>query len=213
MAETRGGPPMQRIGASMAAMMVVLGSHVAMAEDPPPAAMPMPHVGAALDVVDRFLTLPCKHWVVKEVNKDGYNIFQCGNNLAYFSVANSANVVKVVNTEGDALIEFSPYAPSLSFPLELGKKWEGKYKGYTAEDGVRWSGDSHCEVKAYETVAVPAGKLPAYRIDCEDQAQVNGFTIFVHTKSWYSPQAGTVVKVDNQENSKWNMEAAGFAAK
>jgi len=203
---------MQRLWAGLAGILVVFVSQAAWAENPPPATMPTPQLGAALDVVDRFLTLPCKHWVVKDVDKDGYNIFQCGNNLAYFSVANNSNAVKVVSTDGDTLIEFTPYAPSLSFPLELGKKWQGKYKGYTAEDGIRWSGDSHCEVKAYETVDVPAGKLPAYRIECEDQAQVNGFTVFVHTKSWYSPQAGTVVKVDNQENSKWNMEAAGFVA-
>jgi hypothetical protein len=191
--------------------IAILSSQAALAGDPPPANFRTPKVGEAVEVVDRLLTISCKRWVVKEVNKDGFNILQCGNNLAYFSVANSGNAVKVLTTDGETLMEFTPYVPGLSFPLELGKKWVGKYKGYTAEDGLRWSSDDTCEVKAFEPVKVAAGTLPAYRIDCEETYHVAGFSGFIHTKAWYSPETGAVVKVDNQENPKWNMEVAAFA--
>jgi len=202
---------MQRVWACVLGAIVGLSSSLARAEDPAPATMPQLKVGDYLEVADRFLTISCKRWVVTAIDKDGFNILQCGDKLAYFSAANNGNAVKVVSTAGDTLVEFTPYAPSLSFPITLGKKWEGKYKGYTADDGVRWSATSSCEVKAFEKVTVPAGTLPAYRIDCEDAYQANGFNGYADSKSWYSPAVGTVVKVVNDANSKWDMQAVGVA--
>ena len=103
--------------------------------------------------------------------------------------------------------------PSVSFPLQVGKKWEGKYSGYTADNGLRWSGDQSCEVKDVEPVKVPAGEFETYRIDCLDNVQVINKIYPIHTTAWYAPKLGASVKFVNKENPPYDYVVTGFGTK
>jgi hypothetical protein len=124
-------------------------------------------VGDVIEYDARLATVACKRLEVTATEKDGSTILQCDDNIAYMSAANG-NLTKIVSKSGNTLVEFDPQAFSVSFPLEVGKKWEGKYTGSSAATSSSWSGDNSCEVKPPETVKVPAGQFDAYRIDCVD---------------------------------------------
>ena len=53
------------------------------AADAPPAEKPAPRVGDVLEYTKRFVTIDCKSWEVTALDKDGYTLTQCGDNLAY----------------------------------------------------------------------------------------------------------------------------------
>ncbi len=174
---------------------------------------PVPKVGDIHEYAKKFATVECSRWVIKETNKNGFLIAQCKDNLAYLSVTNDYNLTKIVTEDGEILAEFKPYLPSISFPLKVGKKWTGKYSGYTADDGFRWVAVASCEASAYETVKVAAGELPAYRIDCVDNWELGNMSGHAYSTSWYSPKALAVVRVSNPRFPKWNMELVSYSIK
>jgi hypothetical protein len=191
------------------ALLASTSSNPALADAPPPANQPSAKVGDVIEYDARLGTVACKRWEVTEAT-DAASVLQCGNNLA--SIANG-NLMKIVTKSGDTLVEFKPYAQSLFFPLETGKKWEGKYVGYTASNGATWNGDNSCEVKPPETVKVAAGEFEAYRIDCVDSWKSGQFSGQSHTSAWYAPKVGTTVKSVNTENPEWSFEITSIARK
>jgi hypothetical protein len=203
---------MRAVLSAAAGLVATLGAWSAPAAAAPPAEKPSVHVGDVVEYDARYVSVPCKRWEVKDTDKAGSVIMQCDDKLAYFSVA-TGNLTKIASLDGEAVVEFKPFSPSISFPLEVGKKWQGKYTGYTADNGYRWAGDSSCEVKSAETVKVPAGDFEAYRIDCVDSWKLGGATGQAHSSAWYAPKAATVIKYIQTEDPKWNYEVTSITRK
>jgi hypothetical protein len=183
-----------------------------LADTLPPANKPSPKVGDVVEYDARLATVPCKRWEVKDTNKGGSVLLQCEDKVAYIST-DTGLLTKITSGDGKTLVEFKPFAPGMSFPLELGKKWEDKYTGFTAGNGYNWVGDAHCEVRPPENVSVPAGQFEAYRVDCIDNWRLGGLTGQSHTSAWYAPKAGVTVKFSNAESPEWNYEVTGITSK
>lgn len=152
----------------------------------------------------------CKHWTIKSTNSDGMFVIQCKDLLIYQSLANGLNIVKMERVNGDIAYEFKPYMPTLTFPLEVGKKWEGEYAGFTEDTGDKWKSHVTCEATAFEKVTVVAGEFDAFRIDCVDKWRA--MLVFSGEKKstrWYAPKLGTVVKVVHQD-AKWNYQLTAY---
>jgi hypothetical protein len=154
----------------------------------------------------------CKRWEVTATDKDGSTTSQCGDNISYISATNG-NLTKIVSTSGNTLMEFKPQTFSLSFPLEVGKKWNGKYTAYTAYNDASWNGDTSCEVKSSEIVTVPAGQFDAYRIDCVDNWESGGLSGQAHHSSWYAPKVGATVKFVSAESPEWDFQVTSITEK
>ena len=110
-------------------------------------------------------------------------------------------------------MEFKPESFSLSFPLEVGKKWGGKYTGSSAASGTSWDGDARCKVKPAEIVTVPAGQFDAYRIDCVHHWTSGPFDGLAHISAWYAPKVATVVKFVDSESPEWNFQVTNIVEK
>jgi hypothetical protein len=184
----------------------------ALAGEAPPADKPAPAVGEVFEYAKRFVTIDCKRWQVKEVGKDGYNVLQCGDDLAYLDAA-TATLVKIVGAGDKRLIEFKPHSPTLAFPIAVGKKWNGKYEGYRADTGASWESSVDCVAKSFETVKVPAGEFQAYRIDCADNWESLPFRGVSDSTIWYAPKVGTVVKSVNPSQDAFDYELVSYQAK
>lgn len=183
----------------------------ASAKAAPTADKPAVKVGDTYEFAGNFVTVNCKRWEVKELNKDGFNISECGEYLSYISIDNG-NLARIVTKSGDKVVQFSPTAQTLSFPLSTGKSWTGSYRGYTADDGSNWESNVSCQVKAFEPVKVAAGEMEAFRIECTDSWASGPFRGQATSTNWYAPKAKTVVKAMNS-TSKFNMELASYSLK
>jgi hypothetical protein len=193
------------------ALALVAGHAAAQGNAPVP--MPTPKVGDVLEFADLYITVSCKRWEVKEVgNKDGMHVSQCGGNRAYFEAATGA-LVRIVTKDGDKLVQFSPRATSIEFPLSVGKSWTGSYDGYTTDDGASWNARTKCTVQSAEKIKTAAGEFDTLRIECEDAWASGPFNGVSKTTSWYAPKVGTVIKSSNPEAAKWNYELTGFQSK
>ena len=191
--------------------MTAMIAFPAFAEDAPPADKPAPNVGDVFEYAKNFVTISCARWEVKAVDKDGYNILQCGEDMAYLD-ATTATLTKIV--DGDKrLVEFKPHSPTLSFPITVGKKWDGQYEGYRADNGNAWKSAVSCEAKAFETVKVPAGEFQAYRIECADNWDAFPFRGTSDSTIWYVPKLGTVVKSVNPSQSDFDYELVSYHVK
>jgi hypothetical protein len=200
------------IRTALAAIALSVGLSVFAARaDAPVADLPIVKVGSSWDYADRLASIPCKHWVFTGV-KDGYVLSECQGYKAFASLE-TGNLVRILDKDGDKAVQFSPQGVTLNFPLKVGKKWEGKYSGYTADDGAQWDATSSCEVKAYEKVAVPAGDFDAFRIECTDAWQSGPAQGRVKVTTWWSPKAAAVVKNLNPDVPKWNAELTGYSLK
>jgi hypothetical protein len=183
----------------------------AFAENAPTADKPTPKVGDVFEYVTRFVAIDCQRWEVTAVNQGGYNISKCGDYEAYAD-AGSGTLTKIVSG-GKPVFEFKPYTPTLVFPLELGKKWQGKYDGYRADQGASWNSNVSCEAKAFEPVKVPAGDFDAYRVACTDNWQSGAFSGESDSTFWYAPKIGAVVKNVNASDSAFDYELASYHVK
>jgi hypothetical protein len=179
------------------------------AAEAPAAEKPAPKLGDVREYTKRFVTIDCKRWEVKELNKDGYAVTQCGDNLAYIDPETST-VARIVSQSGSNLLEFKPRSPTLAFPLQVGKKWEGDYEGYRASNGTHWKSHVTCQAKAFERIKVAAGEFEAYRVECEDAWEATPFHGFSDSVSWYAPTLGTIVKSTNTSQSDFDFELAGY---
>jgi hypothetical protein len=177
----------------------------------PVAEMPKVKVGSSWDYAGGAAAVPCKHWVFTGV-EDGYAIAQC-EGFKSFTSLETGNVVRVLDKDGDKVVQFSPSATFLSFPLKVGKSWEFSYSGYTAADGAQWDGKERCAVKAFETVTVAAGQFDAFRIECAGEWTAGPAQGKASSTSWWSPKAEATVKTVNPDAPKWNLELTGYALK
>lgn len=182
----------------------------ALAGDDAGAPRPSFTVGHMVEFTDKFVTVDCQRWEVKELDRDGYRVSQCGENLAYFDNG-TGRLVKIVTEDGDKLAQFKPALPTIDFPLAVGKTWSGSYDGYTNDNGAMWSGDTDCKVEAKEPVKVAAGELEAYRIACSDNWEAPPFSGVSDSVSWYAPEVGAVVKTVNKQDSRWNSELKAYS--
>ena len=184
-----------------------LWANAALAQAP----APLPHaaVGDVFVYARKFADVACARWEITALDQDGFVVSKCGDDTAY-NLASTGALVRITGRGGRKLVDFTPSAPGVQFPLSVGKSWTASYIGYTADDGVTFQSQQSCKVSAFETVQVPAGALPAYRIDCDDHWNAAPFSGTSHTASWYSPQAHTVVKARNDGDSKWNVDLTSY---
>jgi hypothetical protein len=189
---------------TLISVIAAIVSYPLHAEDVAP--MRSPKVG---DVTE--FSAGCKRWEVKEVDRGGYLISQCGGLTAYRSIANGYNLRKVTSADGTLLADFNPYQPLVELPLEVGKKWKQFYYNWKLPRGQRVAIDALCRVIAFETVQVAAGALPAYRVDCASVWAVHDVTGIIHGTIWYSPQIGAVVKYTSQDMPGQNFELTAYS--
>jgi hypothetical protein len=183
----------------------------AFAANAPTAEKPASNVGDVFEYAKRFVSIDCQRWEVTAVNQNGYDILKCGDYQAYVN-AGSGTLTRIVSG-GKPLFEFKPYSPTLVFPLEVGKKWQGKYDGYRADQGASWKSDVSCEAKAFEPVKVPAGEFEAYRISCVDSWESPPFRGEADSTFWYAPKIGSVVKNVNASDSAFDYELVSYHVK
>ncbi|HXY99061.1 MAG TPA: hypothetical protein VEI03_03610 [Stellaceae bacterium] len=193
------------------ACVIVLRALPAFAEDPAPADRPVPAVGDIFEYAKSFITVKCARWEVKATGKDGYTLLQCGENLAYIDAA--TDTVARIMAGDKRLIEFKPRSPTLSFPLQLGKKWSGQYDGYRDDTGASWKSTVACEVTSFEAIKVAAGEFQAYRIECADTWESFPFHGTSPSTVWYAPKPGTVVKAVNPAQSAFDYELVAYRPK
>lgn len=163
--------------------------------------------GDSVTFMDGVFTVKCNRWEVKEVdNGSGQTVIACGENTNFLTT-DARNPVKAVNGQGKTVASFTPFYPELSFPLHVGKKWTGQYKGQKGWE--RWTGDVACEAAAFESVTTKAGTVEAFRINCVDNWDAGIIFLNGTAKStrWYAPSLGLIVK-SVHEDSDWNYEIA-----
>lgn len=191
--------------------IVAILSGPAFAEVLPPVNKPSPKLGRAIEYDSQVAG--CKRWQVTDADKDGSTISRCGDGMTAYAA--NGNLTKIVSESGITLLEFKPQFFTLSFPLKVGKKWDGKYTGYSVysqidSTGVNWSGNISCEVKSPEIVMVPAGQFDAYRIDCIDMLTAGPSSGRMHLSLWYAPKVGETVKAVNAEHPEWNYQVTSI---
>ena len=194
-------PGMVRV--ALAGLAVIAWAPCARAQAPAP--LPSAAVGDTFTYARKFASVACTTWQITQLDQDGMVVSKCGDKTAYNLRSNGA-LVRITGRGGDPLVRFTPFAPGVQFPLELGKSWTASYTGYTADDDVTFQSQDACKVSAWETVQVPAGAMASYRIDCQDHWTAGPFSGTSHTASWYAPQAHAVVKARNDQDAKWNID-------
>lgn len=203
---------MKRSSCCVTGLFAAIVSWPAVGDPLPPANSVAPKVGDVIEYDERFLTVACKRWEVTAVDKDGSSTAECDGNIAYVG-GGDAGLQKIVSKSGATLVEFKPRSFGLSFPLEVGKTWQGKYTGFSAAVGISWDGDASCEVKPVESVTVPAGQFDAYRIDCVTAWTAMGLDGRAHTSTWYAPKVGAVVKTVDAESPQWDSQVTSITLK
>lgn len=203
---------LQLISISTLAALPISLPLASLALEAPVAERPLYQAGDSFEYVDRFQTVACKRWEVKDPNRDGALVTQCDDKLAYFSATTGA-LMRIARKDGTDLVSFRPFAPAIPFPLQVGSKWGGKFSVSTSGDLITPSLNEKCEVVAFETVTVAAGALPAFRFNCDTRWSVWPLHGSITVTSWYAPSAKTVVKSINGSDDKWNMELAGFTVR
>lgn len=83
----------------------------------------------------------------------------------------------------------------LRFPLEVGKKWDFKTQWLNKQNGVKGGAQLDVEVKAMESVKVPAGEFEAYRLEASGYLNtVTGRNWSATATYWYAPKAKSIVR-------------------
>lgn len=198
-------------GRLCALVLGLLGAGLAMAQGAPAAAsaptvdrFPKAVIGARFAYVDGVFKVKCNRWSVKEVSAAGDITSRCGDNAMVVNA--DGNPVSATDDSGSVVAKFTPFMPQLSFPLQVGRKWSGRYEGQEGRF-KRWSGDMACEAAAYEPVKVAAGTFDAFRIDCVTDVKVMFIHKTVRSTNWYAPAVGLIVKSSNDDAS-WDFEVA-----
>ena len=115
------------------------------------------------------------------------------------------NHVKDVR-DGVEINKTEPHTGLLSFPLFVGKTWQGSYTNDILSGDVER--DTSFMVVAYETVGTPAGSFQAFKIIGLDQRTDRPYGLEV--TFWYAPEAKAIVKlscVDTYDYEKiWDFE-------
>ena len=170
---------------------------------------PETKVGNIHKYAGRVASIDCNVWETVDINKDGFVVDKCNDYLMYRNKDN-LNTFKITDKTGSEVVKFQSEFPGLMFPLEIGKKWNGEYSGYTVDNNAKWQSRIKCETKAIEKLKVGSESLEAYRIDCEDQWSSGVYTGISHSSRWYSPLANEVIKVTGKEDTRWNQELVNY---
>jgi hypothetical protein len=172
---------------------------------------PTPFVGYTMRFEGRMMGMECAEWRLAEIKDNGDIVSTCGEYRLEMSGENDLNPRKIVDGEGNAIIDIKPYAPSIQYPLAIGTRWRKSYVAYTAYNGLVWDGEAECESKAYEEITVPAGTFNAFRIECRDKWQIGPQAGYTHSTRWYAPEVAGVIKSEHREDpARWNFELASY---
>lgn len=168
-------------------------------------------IGGQASFEGRVMGVDCLHWTTTEITPDGMVRTTCGEYVIESSLANDLNPVRLKNAAGKELVYFTPFAPSVKFPLSVGKRWSGAYVGYTDYNKLLWDGETSCKVEAFEKITVRAGDYEAFRIECKQGWKVGTRGGFFRATRWYAPAIGLVVKeVHQREPERWNLELTNY---
>ena len=114
----------------------------------------------------------------------------------------------VIETKVDDKVTFTatPLWMFYQFPLEVGKKWSGRWETTSLTQATSWTAD--VVVEAIESVTVPAGTFQAFKV--RFQGTYNGRAFATGRGSWtgrrqqtvwYAPAVKRAVKGEWQESS------------
>lgn len=128
-------------------------------------------------------------WTIESVSADGISAKEDGEPL---HLTRELNVIDSPRGR-----ESNPRA--LSFPLEVGKRWEYASDWLFKAKGSKGRIDAAVRVVAYERVTVPAGEFEAFRLESRERlsgtSPVNSQYGGEITRTyWYSPAARMLVK-------------------
>ncbi len=85
----------------------------------------------------------------------------------------------------------------LSFPIQVGKKWEFKTAWQNKVSGSKGSTQMDVEVKSQERIKVAAGEFDAYRLEANGYMNLaGGNNRRVNVIYWYAPQAKAIVRME-----------------
>lgn len=104
-------------------------------------------------------------------------------------------------------------AKGLSFPLEIGKKWDYKYSFANKLNPTKGRWQLEANVAAYEKVKVPAGEFDAFKIEYKgfwnnDTSRQNGRLMLTN---WFAPATRSVVKTEFDDGyNKWVRQLVEF---
>jgi len=89
-------------------------------------------------------------------------------------------------------------AKTLSFPLEVGKKWEYKFNWVNKLNPNKGRQQISAHVVAYEKVKVPAGEFDAFKIEYAGfwNNDANNRSGRLKNTGWYAPAARSFVKFE-----------------
>ena len=98
-------------------------------------------------------------------------------------------------------VTISGDAKTLSFPLEVGKKWEYKFSYVNKVNAGKGRQQLSAHVVAYEKVKVPAGEFDAFKIEYSGfwNNDTNGRSGRLKNTGWYAPAARSVVRFENDD--------------
>ncbi|MGD9602987.1 MAG: hypothetical protein AB7O21_20325 [Gammaproteobacteria bacterium] len=172
---------------------------------------PTPVVGYRVSYEGRQMGYHCADWIVARIEDTGDVISSCGDYELKLSAAYDFNPVSLVTRDGRALMEFFPYAPTIRFPLKVDQRWHGQYRMKAPDLGIDADVRAACRVASYEEIEIPAGRLPAFRIDCVDRLQMGPREMRTHTTRWYAPEAAAFVKSEQLEDpANWDFVVTHF---
>lgn len=133
-------------------------------------------------------------------------------------IEGTENNSKLVMTPELSIMEssisvFSGEAKTLSFPLEVGKKWAYKTSFSNKTNGNKGRWQLEATVVAIERIKVPAGEFDAFKVEYKgfwnnDTSGRNGRLVIAN---WYAPSARCVVKTEFDDGfNSWVRQLVEF---
>ena len=111
-----------------------------------------------------------------------------------------------LNTIESSTFTVTGEAKILSFPLEIGKKWDSKYSFITKPSAmkVRWQFEAF--ISSLDKIRVPAGEFEAFRIDYKGywNNDTTGRNGRIKMTIWYSPVARSVIRSEYEDGYSSN---------
>ena len=97
-------------------------------------------------------------------------------------------------------------AKFLSFPLEVGKKWDSKYSFVAKPSGMKVRWQFEASVTSIDKITVPAGEFEAFRIDYKGywNNDTNGRNGRLKMTSWYSQTTRSIIKSEYEDGYNSN---------
>lgn len=132
---------------------------------------------------------PNRNWIITSVAGDRLVGTENGEELV---LTDELNVV-------DSPRQSESNPRSLSFPLEVGKRWHYTSNWFFKPKSSRGSIDVRVAVTGYEAVEVPAGRFDAFRLEAIGELGGKSpsgsiYAAQTTTTYWYAPAARAIVK-------------------